>query len=379
MAAPPPSAWELGEDGLMEAEGIADDAELLPAMAIEDAAELGEEARQRGNELFRAEDWAGAAAEYEASLSLAPSAAAGSNLAAALLKLQDFDGALQAAEAALSLHGQQASSRITAKLQRRIRAARKGQAERLERAELLERLGVPTAQLSAALNRSARVKAMEPEPEPAAFTFGETPALPKFQFETQPFTFEQPEEPEPEPEPEEPGPELEEPEPEALLSELEKAEPSRAVEIMNSFPMDPQVGAEGCKALYYLAQGSEVKSAAIAAAGGIETVVRAMDAHRDVEKVQMNGCLALRFLSGGLRSTMIKDAGGEAALRRAKEAYPTARWLAHADKALASITKVRACAAASWRCAQTRPHANIWFRAGAGAGEGERRSPRRYG
>ena len=375
MAAPPPSAWELGEGGLMEAEGIAEDAELLPAIDGNELHDLGEEARLRGNELFRAEDWAGAAAEYEASLSLAPSAAAGSNLAAALLKLQDFDGALQAAEAALSLHGQQASSRITAKLQRRIRAARKGQAERLERAELLERLGVPTAQLSAALNRSARVKAMEPEPEPAAFTFGETPALPKFQFETQPFTFEQPGEPE-EPEPE---PELEEPVPEALLSELEKAEPSRAVEIMKHCRFNPQVGAEGCKALYYLAQGSEVKSAAIAAAGGIETVVRAMDAHRDVEKVQMNGCLALRFLSGGLRSTMIKDVGGEAALRRAKEAYPTARWLAHADKALASITKVRACAAASWRCAQTRPHANIWFRAGAGAGEGERRSPRRYG
>ena len=32
MAAPPPSAWELGEGGLMEAEGIAEDAELLPAI-----------------------------------------------------------------------------------------------------------------------------------------------------------------------------------------------------------------------------------------------------------------------------------------------------------------------------------------------------------
>ena len=75
MAAPPPSAWELGEGGLMEAEGIAEDAELLPAIDHDELHDLGEEARLRGNELFRAEDWAGAAAEYEASLSLAPSAA----------------------------------------------------------------------------------------------------------------------------------------------------------------------------------------------------------------------------------------------------------------------------------------------------------------
>eukprot|EP01047_Picozoa_sp_COSAG01_P083199 COSAG01_NODE_17303_length_1162_cov_0.953904_2_plen_179_part_01 len=128
-----------------------------------------------------------------------------------------------------------------------------------------------------------------------------------------------------------------------VLAELERAGSFRAVQIMDSAPADARLAELGCQVLRDLALGSEINCSEVSAAGGIRAVVRAMEVHGDVEKVQMNGCMALRFLAGGPRSVLIWEAGGEEALRRAQGGYPSARWLAHADKALGSLkAKVRA-------------------------------------
>lgn len=53
-----------------------------------------EEAKQRGNEAFRNKDWGQAVAEYEEAVKRAPNnAPIRNNLAAALCKIMDFNGA----------------------------------------------------------------------------------------------------------------------------------------------------------------------------------------------------------------------------------------------------------------------------------------------
>ena len=66
--------------------------------------ELAEEAKQRGNDLFRAQKWAEAVKEYEEAVKRAPkNAAIRNNLAAALCKIMDFSGAQRQIEEALAL------------------------------------------------------------------------------------------------------------------------------------------------------------------------------------------------------------------------------------------------------------------------------------
>ncbi|KAG7346191.1 peptidase C14 caspase catalytic subunit-like protein [Nitzschia inconspicua] len=73
------------------------------AMDYQDA-EKAEEAKQRGNEFFRQKDFAKAVAEYEEAVKRSPKdAAIRNNLAAALTKIMDFNGAKTQVEKALEL------------------------------------------------------------------------------------------------------------------------------------------------------------------------------------------------------------------------------------------------------------------------------------
>lgn len=66
--------------------------------------EKAEEAKQRGNVCFRAQNWAQAVAEYEEAVKRAPkNAAIRNNLAAALCKIMDFSGAQRQIEVALEI------------------------------------------------------------------------------------------------------------------------------------------------------------------------------------------------------------------------------------------------------------------------------------
>jgi len=66
--------------------------------------DLAEEAKQRGNEAFRAKDWAQAVLEYEDAVKRSPkNAAIRNNLAAALCKILDFNGAKRQIEEAVQL------------------------------------------------------------------------------------------------------------------------------------------------------------------------------------------------------------------------------------------------------------------------------------
>jgi stress-induced-phosphoprotein 1 len=66
--------------------------------------EKAEEAKQRGNEHFRNQKWAEAVQEYEEAVKRAPkNAAIRNNLAAALCKIMDFNGAKRQVEEALAL------------------------------------------------------------------------------------------------------------------------------------------------------------------------------------------------------------------------------------------------------------------------------------
>lgn len=66
--------------------------------------ELAEEAKQRGNEHFRAKKWVEAVKEYEEAVKRAPkNAAIRNNLAAALCKIMDFNGAKKHIDVALDL------------------------------------------------------------------------------------------------------------------------------------------------------------------------------------------------------------------------------------------------------------------------------------
>ena len=66
--------------------------------------EKAEEAKQRGNDFFRAKDWAQAVKEYEEAVKRAPkNAAIRNNLSAALCKIMDFNGAKRQVETALEL------------------------------------------------------------------------------------------------------------------------------------------------------------------------------------------------------------------------------------------------------------------------------------
>jgi len=73
------------------------------ALAYQDDA-LAEEAKQRGNDFFRAKDWAKAVEAYEEAVKRAPkNAAIRNNLSAALCKIMDFSGAKRQIEEALEL------------------------------------------------------------------------------------------------------------------------------------------------------------------------------------------------------------------------------------------------------------------------------------
>lgn len=73
------------------------------ALAYQDEA-LAEEAKQRGNELFRAQNWAKAVEAYEEAVKRAPkNAAIRNNLSAVLCKIMDFSGAKREIEKALEL------------------------------------------------------------------------------------------------------------------------------------------------------------------------------------------------------------------------------------------------------------------------------------
>jgi len=66
--------------------------------------EKAEEAKQRGNDFFRAKDWPKAVAEYEEAVKRAPkNAAIRNNLSAALCKIMDFNGAKREVEKAIEL------------------------------------------------------------------------------------------------------------------------------------------------------------------------------------------------------------------------------------------------------------------------------------
>jgi stress-induced-phosphoprotein 1 len=66
--------------------------------------EKAEEAKQRGNEFFRAQKWSDAVNEYEEAVKRAPkNAAIRNNLAAALCKILDFSGAQRQVEVALEI------------------------------------------------------------------------------------------------------------------------------------------------------------------------------------------------------------------------------------------------------------------------------------
>ena len=66
--------------------------------------EKAEEAKQRGNDYFRAKEWAKAVSEYEDAVKRAPkNAAIRNNLSAALCKIMDFNGAKRQVETALEL------------------------------------------------------------------------------------------------------------------------------------------------------------------------------------------------------------------------------------------------------------------------------------
>lgn len=66
--------------------------------------ELGLEAKERGNDAFRAQDWPTAIKEYEEAIKRDPkNPAYNNNLAATLCKIMDFQGAMSACEKALEL------------------------------------------------------------------------------------------------------------------------------------------------------------------------------------------------------------------------------------------------------------------------------------
>lgn len=66
--------------------------------------EKAEEAKQKGNDFFRAKEWAKAVAQYEEAVKRAPNnAAIRNNLSAALCKIMDFSGAQRQVEKALEL------------------------------------------------------------------------------------------------------------------------------------------------------------------------------------------------------------------------------------------------------------------------------------
>jgi hypothetical protein len=136
-----------------------------------------------------------------------------------------------------------------------------------------------------------------------------------------------------------------------VLAELERAGSFRAVQIMDSAPADARLAELGCQVLRDLALGSEINCSEVSAAGGIRAVVRAMEVHGDVEGVQRKGCMVLRFLAGGSRRDRIGGAGGEEALWRAKNGYPSARWLAYADEALVAIGWAATLSNDEQRCA----------------------------
>jgi len=69
--------------------------------------DLAEEAKQRGNEHFRSKNWVDAVKEYEEAIKRAPkNAAIRNNLAAALCKIMDFNGAKREIDVALDLDPQ---------------------------------------------------------------------------------------------------------------------------------------------------------------------------------------------------------------------------------------------------------------------------------
>ena len=93
-----------------------------PAAAAEEPLDA-EGHKQRGNELFRAKQWAEAAAAYEAAQRAGPTAAAAANLAAARLKLQEHEAAAAAADEGLGLA---ATAAVRAKLHYRRGLALRG-------------------------------------------------------------------------------------------------------------------------------------------------------------------------------------------------------------------------------------------------------------
>jgi hypothetical protein len=104
---------------------------MLATLTLEQRAKRAADAHDRGNEHFRRQSWAEAAFEYHLSLALMPSSATvGSNLAATMLKMKQFKAALEAADAALKLFGddklQYAELSVRKKLIRRRELALSG-------------------------------------------------------------------------------------------------------------------------------------------------------------------------------------------------------------------------------------------------------------
>ena len=109
----------------------------------------------------------------------------------------------------------------------------------------------------------------------------------------------------------------------ALLSEVQSAGPARAVEILRQTADDAQIQAAGCRRLVELGNDDDANDSRIAAAGGIEAVLRAMGAHAGDARVQESGCGALMNLmyNSPERKAAVAAAGGLEAVLRAMGAH----------------------------------------------------------
>eukprot|EP01043_Picozoa_sp_COSAG02_P070908 COSAG02_NODE_12745_length_1500_cov_7.507495_2_plen_97_part_01 len=85
-----------------------------------------------------------------------------------------------------------------------------------------------------------------------------------------------------------------------MLSELETAEPARAVAIMRQRAADAEIQAAGCQRLCDLAEAGARNAAGevMVSAGGFEAVLAGMGEHVRSADVQSAGCRALVGLAG---------------------------------------------------------------------------------
>lgn len=111
---------------------------------------------------------------------------------------------------------------------------------------------------------------------------------------------------------------------------------------MEAHPADPQLQADGCQALTFLASHTPDYKRRVCAAGGAIAIVRALETHGAVPAVALQGCGALAVLTMEEQArASVREAGGAGALLRAMRLHPgEARLQQLGCTALASLAEM---------------------------------------